>query len=72
MAGRKRLKVEARDAAEESLRVLRPDFEKLPKPVRGFEKATVMDYRRRSEELRLKVDEELLGAYAALFEEASE
>jgi hypothetical protein len=63
------LKVEARDAAEESLRVLRPDIEKLPKGFRGFEKATVMDYVRRSEELGLEVDEELVGLYAGLFEE---
>jgi tetratricopeptide (TPR) repeat protein len=63
------LKVEARDAAEESLRVLRPDFERLPKGFRGFEKATVMDYVRRSEELGLEVDEELMGVYAGLFEE---
>jgi hypothetical protein len=48
---------------------LRPDFEKLPKGFRGFEKATVMDYVRRSEGLGLEVDEELVGVYAGLFEE---
>jgi hypothetical protein len=64
------LKVEAREAAEESLRVLRADFERLPTGFRGFEKITVEDYRRRSEELGLAVDEELLGVYRGLFEEA--